>query len=498
MSRVVVYTKTACQWCDRLKNWLQDNQIAYEEVNIETNKEALDYIKNQGLLSVPQVFTDGVHRAHEPVYSRLLQWIDGDATAADERKVVKRDGEVVHFDGNKIKRAIEKANKETLELSQAEVKHVADDVIHKINQDAVDVETIQDMVETELIAHNFPKTAKAYILYRERQHQLRKRDIFKPRKHLKPYEYPELESYKEAIQHSYWLHTEYNYTSDIQDYKVNVKPHERTAIQNAMLAISQVEVSVKTFWAKMYDHLPKPELANVGMTFAESEVRHSDAYSHLLELLGLNEIFEKIEEIPALNQRVEYLNAHIHYSQTESNRDYALSILLFSAFIEHISLFSQFLIIMSFNKHQNLFSGISNVIEATSKEEQLHGEFGIDLINTIREENPEWFDDKMAEEIYELCQEAYASEKDVLDWIYEAGEIDFMPKYTVQEFIKNRLNNSLEAIGLERIFDTDREEVEKTLWFDEEIVSTKHVDFFEKRSVNYTKRSQSMTADDLF
>lgn len=76
-----------------------------------------------------------------------------------------------------------------------------------------------------------------------------------------------------------------------------------------MLAISQVEVSVKTFWAKLYDRLPKPELANVGMIFAESEVRHSDAYSHLLELLGLNSIFEEIEDIPALNQRVDYLNS---------------------------------------------------------------------------------------------------------------------------------------------------------------------------------------------
>ena len=43
-----------------------------------------------------------------------------------------------------------------------------------------------------------------------------------------------------------------------------------------------------------------------------------------------------------------------------------------------------------------------------------------------------------------------------------------------------------------------REEVEKTDWFDDEVVATKHVDFFEKRSINYTKRSRSITADDLF
>ena len=498
MSRVVIYSKRMCQNCEKLKNWFNENDLSYKEIKVDENNEALEFIKEQGLMSLPQVFIDGVHRPHEPIYSGLLEWIHADSVLTDDIKVIKRDGTEVGFNGDKIKIAIEKANKETAELTKDEVEEVAETVILKIKEKLIEVEEIQDMVEIELIAQNFPKTAKAYILYRAKQHQLRKRDIFKPRKHLKPYEYPELESYKQAIQHSYWLHTEYNYTSDIQDYKVNVEPHERTAIRNAMLAISQVEVSVKTFWAKMYDHLPKPELANVGMTFAESEVRHSDAYSHLLELLGLNGIFEEIEEIPALNQRVEYLNSHIQYAQTGSNRDYAISVLLFSAFIEHISLFSQFLIIMGFNKHKNLFSGISNVIEATSKEEQLHGEFGIDLINTIREENPDWFDDAMAEEIYLLCNEAYQSEKEVLDWIYEDGEIDFMPKYTVQEFIKNRLNNSLEAIGLERIFETDKAEVEKTLWFDEEIVSTKHVDFFEKRSVNYTKRSQSMTADDLF
>ncbi len=104
----------------------------------------------------------------------------------------------------------------------------------------------------------------------------------------------------------------------------------------------------------------------------------------------------------------------------------------------------------------------------------------------------------MAKDIYDLVNEAYESEHEVLDWIFEEGDLDFMPRYTVEEFIKNRLNNSLEAIGLERIFEVDEKEVEKTDWFDDEVVATKHVDFFEKRSVNYTKRSRSITADDLF
>lgn len=501
MTEIIVYSRPNCPACDQLMRWMDEQSISYQAVDITTDPEALQVIRNHGFMSVPQVFIDGVHRNHTPIYSGLLEYIHGsgdDDQLVHLPKVTKREGHVVDFDPEKIQIAIQKANQETQELTEQDVEKVTLAVVANIDNDPVHVEVIQDLVETELIAEFFPKTAKAYILYRQKQKEARKRDIFKPRRNLKPYEYPELEKYKEAIQHSYWLHTEYNYTSDIQDYHINTQDHEQTAIKNAMLAISQVEVSVKTFWAKLYDRLPKPELANVGMTFAESEVRHSDAYSHLLELLGLNEIFEEIDDIPALSKRVDYLESHIAYSQTGSNRDYTVSVLLFSAFIEHISLFSQFLIIMSFNKHRNLFSGISNVIEATSKEEQLHGEFGIDLINTIREENPDWFDDALAEEVYHLTRQAFESEKEVLAWIYEDGDIDFLPSYTVEEFIKNRLNNSLEAIGLERIFETDATEVEKTLWFDEEIVSTKHVDFFAKRSVNYTKRSQSVTADDLF
>lgn len=414
------------------------------------------------------------------------------------KTVIKRNGEVVDFNKEKIVIAITKANNETQEMSTQDILDSANQVVDSFNQDSVDVETIQDKVEEVLMLNKHTRTAKEYIIYREERKQERKRDIFKPRKNLKPYEYPELEKYKEAIQHSYWLHTEYNYTSDIQDYKVNVKDHERTAIKNSMLAIAQIEVDVKEFWGDLYKRLPKPELANVGHTFAESEVRHSDAYAHLLELLGLNNEFEKIDEIPALRNRINYLRKHNEYARTGNDRDYAIAILLFSAFVEHISLFSQFLIIMSFNKYSNLFSGISNAIEATSKEEQLHGEFGVELINTIREEKPKWFDDSMANDIYNLVKEAYKSEHEVLDWIFEDGELEFMPRYTVEEFIKNRLNNSLEAIGLERIFNVDEKEVEKTDWFDDEVVATKHVDFFEKRSVNYTKRSRSITADDLF
>lgn len=325
-----------------------------------------------------------------------------------------------------------------------------------------------------------------------------KSNLFEKRTNLKPFEYPELYEYVNAIRHSYWIHTEFNYISDIQDFKTKINDKEKQAIKNSMLAIAQIEVAVKAFWGDIYKKMPKPEIAAVGYTFAESEVRHMDAYSHLLEILSLNDEFTKIEEIPVLMERLKYLELSITTAKSQDNKEYALAVLLFSLFIEHVSLFSQFLIIMSFNKYRNLFKGISNAIEATSKEEHIHGLFGIELINLIKAENPNWFDDEFKEKIINACKLAYESEKKVLDWILEKGDLDFLEKQVIIEFIKNRLNNSLTSIGLEKIFKVDNKLVEKTNWFDEEIVSTKHGDFFVKRSINYNKRSQSITGDDLF
>lgn len=324
------------------------------------------------------------------------------------------------------------------------------------------------------------------------------RDLFQKRVNLKPYEYPELYEYVSAIRHSYWIHTEFNYLSDIQDFKTAVSDIERQAIKNSMLAIAQIEVSVKAFWGDIYKKIPKPEVAAVGFTFAESEVRHMDAYSHLLEIIGLNDEFSRIDQIPALKDRIEYLESASLAARDGGDKDYATAILLFSLFIEHVSLFSQFLIIMSFNKHRNIFKGISNAVEATSKEEQIHGLFGIEIINIIKKEHPEWFDGELNEKVYEACRKAYKAEEKVLNWILEKGELDFLPRTTILEFIKNRLNNSLASIGLDRIFEINESEVQKTDWFDEEIVTTKHGDFFVKRSINYNKRSKSITGDDLF
>ena len=323
-------------------------------------------------------------------------------------------------------------------------------------------------------------------------------DIFSERTQLKPYEYSDFLDYVEAIRSSYWVHTEFNFDGDVQDFKVNTSPAEQTVIKRTMLAIGQIEVQVKTFWSDIYEEMPKAEVGNVGMTFAESEVRHMDAYSHLLDVLGITDDFEQITEVPAMKKRIEYLDEYLEKSEDDDKQESVMGILLFSTFVEHVSLFSQFLIMTSFDKHEKKFKGIANAVEATSKEEQIHGLFGVELVETIRAENPDLFDEDFEEDVQEACRQAYEAEMEIVDWIFGDGELDFLPRAHVDAFLRDRFNQSLQNVDVEPIFETDDDLVEETRWFDEDIMMTKDNDFFSKRSTTYNKHTQSVTAEEMF
>lgn len=322
--------------------------------------------------------------------------------------------------------------------------------------------------------------------------------IFEKRVAFKPFEYPEIIEYKSAINHSYWLVSEWNFISDIHDFNVKLDDIQKSVLKNAMLAISQIEISVKKFWTKLGDRFPKAEFEQVGVTFGESEVRHSDAYSHLLQVLGMNNEFDQLLENPVIQGRVDYLTKYLKGASDNSNENYTLTLTLFSIFIENVSLFSQFLIIKSFNKYMNCLKDIDNVVQATQKEEQIHSLLGVYIINQIKKEYPEWFNDEFYAKLQRACAKAYEAESKIIDWIFEAGDLPFLKKDVVKEFVKGRFNESLEMIGAEKHFEVDSSKLSDLKWFEDEIHAEVNTDFFHKKPVTYSKFTKAFTAEDLF
>lgn len=315
--------------------------------------------------------------------------------------------------------------------------------------------------------------------------------IFDKRVNYKPFEYPEVLQFTEAINKSFWVHNEIDFTADIQDFKSSLTPIEQEVVKRSLLSIAQVEVGVKTFWGDLYKHFPKPEINGLGTTFAECEFRHSEAYSRLLEVLGYNNEFEKLLEIPVFMKRLNLIEDSLF-----TNSDIISKLLFFTIVIENASLFSQFANILSFTRFKGFLKNTSNIIAWTSIDEQTHANAGIFLLNKLEEEGFVTNEIKLAmrSEIFEYIK--YESE--LLDWIYEKGELSFFTKEDMLNFMKYRVDESLAKIGMDKLFEITDEQYKKMMWFDEDVFANELDDFFAKRPTAYTKHDKSITADDLF
>ncbi|GJM62478.1 ribonucleotide-diphosphate reductase subunit beta [Persicobacter diffluens] len=323
--------------------------------------------------------------------------------------------------------------------------------------------------------------------------------IFDKRIAYKPLEYPQVQEFIDALNQTFWVHSEVDFAADIQDFKVNLSEVEKSAIKNALKSIAQVEVSVKMYWGNLYQHLPKPEFNGLGSSFAECEWRHSEAYSRLLDVIGIgDDEFEAFIHRDEIKARLSVLSENIKLKDGYTRKDFLKSLAIFALLVENVSLFSQFAIILSFTKFKGQLKNTSNIIAWTSKDEQIHANAGIWLFNEIVKEHPELIDSAFQEEIRQIALESLQVEDQILDMIFEKGELSHISKYDLKQFMIARTAKSLSDIGIDHFIQPDEAAAQRMLWFEEEVFANTQDDFFAKRPVDYSKHNQSITADDLF
>ena len=218
------------------------------------------------------------------------------------------------------------------------------------------------------------------------------------------------------------------------------------------------------------------------------EFRHSEAYSRLLEVLGYNDEFTKLVEIPIFKKRLEYMEHNL------SNSDIFSKLVFFTIVIENASLFSQFANILSFTRFKGYMKNVSNIIAWTSIDEQTHANAGIYLINKMKEEGHILNYESLSKTLIDYVQE----ESQLLDWIYETGELDFFSKENMLNFMKYRIDEVLVKLGFNKLFNISYEQYKPMAWFEEEVFANELDDFFAKRPTAYTKHDKPITKNDLF
>jgi ribonucleoside-diphosphate reductase beta chain len=314
----------------------------------------------------------------------------------------------------------------------------------------------------------------------------------------KPNRYPWAQEYIDAMWAGHWTPNEFTFTSDLQQYKTELTPQEQVIIKNALSAIGQIEISVKKFWTKLGDTLPHPALSDLGITMGNIEVIHNNAYEKLLDVLQMQDVFEENLKLDIIQGRVKYLRKYLDKVYTDNRKQYIYSLILFTLYVENVSLFSQFYIINWFNRYKGLLKDTAQQVAYTAKEETLHGLAGGKIVNTIRQELPELFDAELEEKILHEAQESYNAECKLIDWMIGDYADEKISADILKGYVQRRLNDSLEMIGFRKIFDVPQSIIELTTWMDEDVMGNTMTDFFHKRPVEYAKKTQSIQADDLF
>jgi ribonucleoside-diphosphate reductase beta chain len=141
---------------------------------------------------------------------------------------------------------------------------------------------------------------------------------------------------------------------------------------------------------------------------------------------------------------------------------------------------------------------VDTVVKATQVEEQIHAMFGGWLVGLIRAERPEWFGRKFYDTLAAACRKAVEAETVIVDWIYADGELPYLTRPMLDAFVKDRVNQGVLMIGGDPVFHVRQADLDDTRWFYEGLRAPVEVDFFHKRSTNYSSHTVSCTADDLF
>lgn len=327
-----------------------------------------------------------------------------------------------------------------------------------------------------------------------------KRDIFTPRLTFKPFEYPELESFLLPVQSTYWIHNEVNFDRDVQDFHIELNDSERKIIGTILKTFAMTEVFVADeFWGTIANYLPKPEVKMLAATFTENEWRHANAYHRMNEVLGLQDFDAFLEDEVAMAKFNNLTKIRKNHKGNPSKKDVARTLAIFGAFTENVCLFSQFAILRSFsNNGRSLLSNIGDIIDWSQLDEQQHAKVAMWLFNKIVEENPEIWTDEFKSDIYTAAHITFDLEINLINQIFELGELTNLTKSDLINYMKSRINLSLETIKLKPIYEVSRTQLKNLDWFEDKVKLHSHKDFFAKRVTDYSKSLIPFTPESVF
>ena len=292
---------------------------------------------------------------------------------------------------------------------------------------------------------------------------------------------------------NHWMPQEINMTSDVALWKSKdgLSEQERMIVMRNLGFFSTADSLVaNNIVLSVYKHITNPECRQYLLRQALEEAIHTHAYQYVIESLGMDEgeIFNMYREVPSVAKKAAWAlpftqslsNPDFKTGTTEDDKILLRNLIAFYCVLEGIFFYCGFTQILSMG-NRNKMTGTSEQFQYILRDESMHVNFGIDMINQIKIENPELWDEEMQSTAREMILQGTQLEIEYAEDTMPNGILG-MSAESMTEYLKFIANRRLTQIGLEEAFPKASNPFP---WMSEIMDLRKEKNFFETRVIEY-------------
>lgn len=296
----------------------------------------------------------------------------------------------------------------------------------------------------------------------------------------RPFEYPKYFEFFQKQNQAHWLPIEVPMESDISDFRFKMTEEERNLVIQILRFFTQGDLEVNNNYnSHLIPAFPKPEIKMMLSAFAAMESIHVWAYSYLNDSLGLPEKeYSAFLEYEAMRDKYQYIQGF----NVRTVEELALNLAVFGGFMEGVSLFSSFAILMNFPRLGKM-KGVGQIVTWSIRDETLHSQGVCQLFRDLVNENKHIWTQDFRSTIYQACDDMVKLEDRFIDTCFALGSVPGLTPEQVKQYIRYTADKKLNDLGLDKVYHTTN----PLQWLDVMVNAKEHANFFENRATEYAK-----------
>nr|WP_232093230.1 ribonucleotide-diphosphate reductase subunit beta [Gimesia panareensis] len=299
---------------------------------------------------------------------------------------------------------------------------------------------------------------------------------------------------------NHWMPTEVGMTKDIEMWRSSkLSEGERFVIMRNLGFFATAESLVaNNIVLAIFKHVTNAECRQYLLRQAFEEAVHSHTFLYIVESLGLNEseVFNMYHEVPAIAKKdqlemeltSEILDPDFSTDSFEGTQAFLKNLIGYYLIMEGLFFYTGFVMVLSFHR-RNMMTGIGEQFQYILRDETIHLNFGIDLINGIKQENPEVWTPEFQQTIIDRIKYAAELEIEYANDCLPTGILGLNGDL-FREYVQHIADRRLERIGLPAQYGS----ANPFPWMSETMDLSKEKNFFETRVTEY-QSSGSLTWD---